>query len=203
MCYLANILTKEPYEDDMFYNIVDTSEKIVEGIPTLIIGWEEAKELYPEANILDWEINENTYWTFKKRVRRERYEEDSKKFKELVLDRTLSHVKYRFFNVLTATQPQKERLNNFLKDNRPKNAVISGDMLYLYNPETATTSGVSLSDISYIGGDKKKVLRLLYSNEATHLAKEKDYISYQSRDLIKNKKYIIPFLDYLANSKEV
>ena len=33
-------------------------------LPTLIVGWERVKKLYPKASILKKKIKDNLYWTF-------------------------------------------------------------------------------------------------------------------------------------------
>ena len=78
MNYLANVLTNEGFEDNPFYNVTGEVKNLQPDTPTLIVGWERAKELHPEASILKWKIDENTYWTYGKRVRRDKNETDAK-----------------------------------------------------------------------------------------------------------------------------
>ena len=47
MKFLANVFTTESFDDNLFYNIVDDEEKLIEGIPTLIIGKANAKRICP------------------------------------------------------------------------------------------------------------------------------------------------------------
>ena len=67
---IGNILTTEKYDDDPLFNVVNDINKIDASLPTLIIGWEKAKEIFPDASILDWKINDKWFWTFGKRKRR-------------------------------------------------------------------------------------------------------------------------------------
>ena len=92
MRYIANILTDKKFNDCKFYNVVSKKEDIIVGLPTLVIGWEFTKALYPEANIISWEIDKDTYWTFGNRERRQRYEESLVKFRELALNRLIKKV---------------------------------------------------------------------------------------------------------------
>jgi hypothetical protein len=52
--------------------------------PTLIVGWENTKELYPNTSILNKEIKNNLYWTFGPREKRGIFETDVKSFIEKV-----------------------------------------------------------------------------------------------------------------------
>lgn len=197
MKYLANILTSEKFDENTLYNVVKNEDGLVKDIPTLIVGWEKAKELYPDASILRWKINDNTYWTYGSRVRRDRNEADIRTFKKLVMDKAIKSVEYWFFNVLTATNEEKLRLKVFLSDSRRKFALVSDDMIYIYFPDDSTTIGISLKDIDYEGGNREKMLKLLKNTPTITLVKERDYISYETRDLIRNRKYIIPYLSSL------
>lgn len=198
--YLANILTSENFEDKKFYNVVSNEGDLIEGIPTLIIGREKAKELYPNAPILDWKINDEVYWTYGKRVRRERNEDDIKKFKKLMLERLIKGADYWFFNVLTATKEEKIKFNITLMDSTRKVVLISGDMAYIYYVDTHETIGVSLYDIDYSGVGRDKILKLFERNKSIKIINERDFISYETRDIITNKKYIIPYLSTLVPS---
>ena len=197
MKYLANILTTENFDDKTYYNVVSGEENLIDGIPTLIVGWERAKQLFPDASILNWKINDDTYWTYGKRVRRENNERDIKRFKELVINRAVKNIEYWFFNVLTADKEEKIRFNIILSDSRVKYALISNNMLYVYFPETSEVTGVSLSDIEYSGMDSSKLLRKIKNNPAVKIVNERDFVSFETRELIKNKKYMIPYLSSL------
>ena len=70
MNYLANIYTKSKLDIEPFFNVVDDENKLIDGIPTLIIGWDSVKSLYGDINILDKKVKDNIYWTFGKRERR-------------------------------------------------------------------------------------------------------------------------------------
>ena len=197
MTYLANVLTVENFDDHTYYNVVSNPKNLIDGIPTLIVGWETAKELHPEASILNWKIDNNTYWTYGKRVKREKNETDIKTFKELVMSRATKNIEYFFFNVLTATVDEKRRFNIILSDSMRKYALISNGMLYVYFPETSEVIGVSLTDIEYSGIDSGKLLKKVHNNRAIKIVEERDFVSFETRDLIKNKKYMIPYLSSL------
>lgn len=197
MTYLANVLTVEHFEDHTYYNVVSNPKNLIDNIPTLIVGWETAKELHPEASILNWKIDNNTYWTYGKRVKREKNEADIKAFKELVMSRAVKNIEYFFFNVLTATKEEKIRFNIILSDSMVKYALISSGMLYIYFPETSEVIGVSLSDIEYSGIDSNKLLRKVHNNRAIKIVEERDFVSFETRELIKNKRYMIPYLSSL------
>ena len=92
MRFIANILTDRKFDDCEFYNVVSKKEDLIENIPTLVIGWGFTKELYPEANIINWEIGNNIFWTFNNREKGNRYEETLKKFNKLALNNFIKKI---------------------------------------------------------------------------------------------------------------
>lgn len=196
MCYLANVLSdsKAFFKGNVLYNVVKTKEELIPNIPTLIVGWDKVKELYPDASILDWKINDLTYWTYGRRVKRDKFEEDVDKFKKLVFDKVSKEVKYDFFSVLTSTKEEKKVVFDFIKSDGEKYVLLKQNMLYIYSKVSDRTIGINLADIEYEGGNKSKLLSNIFNNPNITVVKEQDYISSDTRELINNKKYIIPYL---------
>lgn len=191
---IANILTNKPFNDKELFNIVDDKGKLISDIPTLVIGWEFTKSLYPEADILDWEIRPGLYWTFGKREKRNRYEEDIKVFKTQSLKSFLKSVNYHFINVLTA---EKEEKNSFFKDiENPKGAYfyIYNNMLYMYKGEGSDIYGISLRDIEYGGGNVKKLFSMIYRNRSNVIIDNKEDFSLETKMALRNYTYVIPYL---------
>lgn len=208
MKFLANIFTTESFDDNLFYNIVDDEEKLIEGIPTLIIGKANAKRICPcgfrffganwEQDLIKLDCCGEMYWTYGKREERDRHEAAVKKFKQLILENMLKDVNYQFFNVLTSDKEAKIHLNSILTDSSKKFVLLSDDMLYVFFPDIMETVGVSLRDIEYGGVDRKKILKTLYSNDAVTMTKERDFMSYETREMLRKKKYVIPYLSSLS-----
>lgn len=199
MCFLANILTTETFEDPQFFNVVKNKEDLVPGLPTLIVGWETVKEMYPEASILSWKIDENTYWVHKKRVKRQSNEEGIRKFRNIVFNGLVNAVKYEYFNVLLEEKPEKKKFFVFLKDETPKTVLITDKMVYIYSHPQKKCYGISLADIDYEGGNKKWLIKELFSNESVNVVNEKDFITYETKIILKNCKYLIPYLASLSS----
>ena len=92
MKYIANILTSDPFSASELYNVTTERDSLIGGIPTLIIGWERAKSEYPDASIIDWKLDDDTYWTYGKYERRDKFEENTKRFGELALKKFIDKV---------------------------------------------------------------------------------------------------------------
>ena len=107
MKYIANILTDKLFSDSELYNVVSSKDSLIEGIPTLVVGWEFAKLNYPKVSVIDWKIEDGVYWTFGNRERRSAFEDRTKKFKEMAINQFIKSVEYRNVNILTSTNEEK------------------------------------------------------------------------------------------------
>ena len=79
MIIVGNIISKDNIVE-ISPNFLVSKTIIDNNLPTLIIGWEETKKLFPEASILRKKIKDNLYWTFSTTEKRTVFENDLKKF---------------------------------------------------------------------------------------------------------------------------
>ena len=194
MNYLANIYTKSKIDIEPFFNVVDDENKLIDGIPTLIIGWDSVKSLYGDINILDKKVKDNIYWTFGKRERRNVMEVDVQKFKRKAMSIVSNNVKYKFFNILTAKNDKKKSFYLLLKDTRYKTIFSFNNMLYIYIDGTDTLVSISLRDVEYIGGDIKKIFSTLYNNKFVKVANDNDLKDTNAKLFFKDNIYLIPYI---------
>lgn len=193
MKFIANILTPKSFSDNELYNVVSNKEQLIDGIPTLVIGWEFAHKMYPEVNILNWQIDKNTYWTFGNREKRERFEPNVAKFRELALNRFVKSIKYKFFNILTSTEEEKSLFTDYIK-NTSLTAYINGDMIYLYNAFDNSAIGVSLTNFEYGEYNTKKLFSFIYKSPNITIIDVKNEISWETKNALRNYNYAIPCL---------
>ena len=71
---IGNIVTIDNIKVDENFNVVDSFDKIIEGIPTLVIGIDNATQSYGDLNYIDRKINDLNYWTFSKKEKRGLFE---------------------------------------------------------------------------------------------------------------------------------
>jgi len=189
---IANILTDGLFENDGLYNVVKEPSGLIRGIPTLVIGWEKTRVLYPEASIIEWKIDDDTYWTWGNRERREVQERDLVRFRKIAFGRMISSLKYVFLNVFTATDTTIGSFMKSLSDKRKKTIYIFNNMVYIYYEGNPNIIGVSLYDVEYAGMDIKKFFRFMYSGPNNMFIKEE--IPYKLRNELKNRVYVIPYI---------
>ena len=194
MNYIANIYTKSKFEAEDFFNIVDDKSKFIDGIPTLVIGWDSVNSLYENVNILNKKVDDNVYWTFGKRERRNVMEIDIQKFKKRAMSIVSNSVKYSFFNILTETSENKKKFYEFLKSSSKKAIFQSNGMLYIYNKDKNTVVSISIRDVEYVNGDVKKLFSVLYGNKNVKIISDSDLASTNAKFFFKDNVYLIPYI---------
>lgn len=202
MRYIGNILTEERLSTlpgGVLYNIVPKQEDLIPGIPTLIIGWEKTKELYPNASIIEWSVVENVYWTYGKYEKRERYENNLQKFITLTLKLLFENVNYVFYDVFSGGE---ERFLSFLASlsaPEPVKIIYSArDMLYIYYNGMEKVVGLSLRDCDYVDiSYKKRIFSTIYNNDKIVFIKNDDVYKdtlREVRNVVRGKEFVIPYL---------
>lgn len=194
MKYIANILTDKKFTDSELYNVVNSKDKLIGDIPTLIIGWGYTKKMYPEANILNWKINDNVFWTYGKREKRNKYEENIDKFKKLSINKFIKSVKYQYYNLLTISEEEKKYIISLLYRDCETHIYINCDMVYIFDDENNIVIGFSLRDIDYINSSRKKMFNIILRNKNNNIIDIKDTLSYDMKISLNECKYVIPYL---------
>ena len=191
---IANILTKNLFNDKIFYNVVDSKDKLINGIPVLCVGVEMTKKNYPNFNILNMNVCNDIYWTYGPREKRNVYESRLKSFIQKSIDKFKSDIYYKYVNVVVDGLSS----NDFTAVNElifmSGKSVISflfNGMLYVYDNKN-TVYGISLRELNYIGENVKTFLSNVYAN--TTVITNKDSIPLDVRILFNGYDYLIPCL---------
>lgn len=191
---IGNIFTKNKILDTNWCNVTDKKENLIKSIPTLVIGLENAKKFSENFNILDWKLNDNTYWTFGKREQRNVYEKRMDEFLNVCLKMQKNSVKYEFFNVLTKNKDEKREFFEKISKSEACTCFLHNDMVYFYINDTDVVVGLSLRDIEYNGMDKNTLLSRLKSMDNVKIYTNRYDFPLQVRQFLMNSTYVSPKL---------
>lgn len=198
MKYIANIVTNQKIDVGLFFNIVSDITLIDNSIPTLIIGWDNVKNMFPDQNILCSHISDDISWTFSKREKRYKYENDLKCFIENVINNINNKANYRFFNYIVSTdKKQKDFLSYVNKGNC--SIYHNSKFLYIYNFIDEITIGISLKDLSYIGINIKDFIKSLNKNNNNVIFDNLNFIDDKSFNIVRDNVKISAYLYYLKH----
>ena len=194
---LANIVTKSKKNTfGNIFNVVNSYSDIIEGIPTLIIGIEEAKQNIDNFSILKKEYND-VWWTFAKMERRCEYEDDIIKFYNYAILNGMKKTKYVYIDLINYKLSSIKKVIKFLKNNTKKYVFLTRNshFMFIYSETYNTVFGISLELCEYLGVKKQKIMKLLKNVEYIHNTK---FIDNDIRKVIgSNTHYILPLYTYL------
>lgn len=186
MIYIGNILTDKNGQYNELLNVTKDKSGLIDGIPTLVVGWEFTKSNYPDVDIIDRKVCDGVYWTFGNRERRDRYESDVKWFTEECFQKLTKSVEYKFINIL---KDGVSRLNDFIKDSF---SYINGGMVYMYDTNHGVVYGVSLRDVEYIGMDVKKFMAKVYRQ--SKVVQFDESMSYETKKMLYGNSFVVPYI---------
>lgn len=164
---VANIVTSAKKNTfGNIFNVVQSCDEAIEGIPTLIIGLESAKENIDNFSILKRQYGD-TWWTFKKTEKRCEYEEDIAKFYNYVVLHEMEKTKYVYVDIVRYPYSKIKKVINFLGDSSKKYVFLTknSNFMFVYSEKYNTVFGISLELCEYLGVKKNKVYKLLKNRE--------------------------------------
>ena len=197
---IGNIVSTTKIDVSEDFNVAQSLGDIIQGLPTLIVGWDFIKKNYPNYDIIERKLDDNLYWTFKKTERRELNEEDIYNFKQATYANLIKDIKYVFIDPI---QQDRKIIKKIIKKILSIKEIISythDNMIYLYGENVIF--GIDLSLLDFLGYLPSKITQLLSKNTHVSLTKESIFIEYRKRiENLDNQVKYIPFLYSIENAK--
>lgn len=190
--FLGNIITEENLESNKLFNITNSLDGIITGIPTLIVGWNLTKKLFDgrKMSILEKQIDKDLFWTFTKKEKRVDFEQDYGIFIKNSFKTLNDNVRYEYVNILTS---RINEIKNILKKIKSKEKcyIYIHNNSFIYISDGETIFGVDINMIDFINIERKKIYKLFYSNANNDLFFTNDFIDKNlKQNLIDNVKLI-------------
>lgn len=199
MKIIGNIVSNKIIEFDPRIKTVGTIDEIIDGLPTLIIGWDIAKNLFPDDfDILTNKLRPNFYWTYTLIEKRTAYEIGVDNFIEYCYTNIISDLKYVFID------PVQFKLSSIKKTIRKIQSIESPisylhkDFIYIYGDNIIF--GIDLVLCEFFFDIKKEKLKSKIKSisnglllDETILIEYKDYLG-----RINSPKFI-PYLYYIEH----
>ena len=176
---------------DFIHYTSDLSD-IIKDLPTLIIGWNYVKTLYPDIplSILKEGINEKTWRCFSPMEKNTKHIECVEEFYRNIIDRIKDKISYDFVNIFNVSMSDIKEIISILNSNTRVICYVHYQFMYVYFNDRVL--GFSLDDIEYAGISKDRVLKYFYNNRNNCIFYKADFISNEIMQIIKNNLYLIP-----------
>jgi hypothetical protein len=194
---IANIVSKTKINVSQDFNVVDSLDEIIQGIPTLIVGFEYVCGLYPDFDVLEKKIDENIYWTCQRNEKRDKYEEDLEWFITKVYSDLTADISYIFVDPIHYNKKTMLKLIRKIYSTKDKITYQHGKMIYIYGDKFIF--GVDLKLLEYIGKDSEKILTKIKSNSSVFLGGYDILIEY--KNLINELDGQVRYVPYLYSIK--
>lgn len=190
---VANIVTNTNINVDKHFNVVNTLDEIIQGIPTLIIGWDIVKTINPEADFIDKKLSDNIFWTFKKTERRDIFEEDLYYFINHCYKLLVKNIEYIFIDLILLNELELKNIFNKLKKTKQLIGYNYNNMIYLYTDNIIY--GFDLKLVKYLALDTEKIIKKIKSYCSVFLDNNDILIEY--KDIIETLNSEIKYIPYL------
>ena len=173
------------------------------SVPTLIVGIERAKALIREFNILNHTYDNNIFWTYGKRERRDEYDEAIKSFIKTCVSKICEPVTYEFLDFIDFDKEKLKKFCEYINNDTYK--ILYNDYnrtLFIYDTVSKKVYGISLQLLEYIGRDKYKFLKWVSNSKGNILLTDMKFIPKDIIRIIDNERYLVPVLYETLNTKK-
>lgn len=197
---IANIVSQSSITIDEGFNVVNSMDDIIHGLPTLIIGFDYVNKHYPDFDITKFEVEPNLYWTFRKNEKRDKYERDLSLFITKVYCDLVQDISYVFVDPIHYNKKTLYKIIKKIKSLKNIISFINNDMVYIYSGNLIF--GIDLKLLGYIGFNKNGVKAKIKQISSVFLDDSKILIEYKNiiTELDNQVKYI-PYLYSIKNEQ--
>jgi hypothetical protein len=190
---IANIVTDSRISVSEEFNVVDSLDKIIQGIPTLIVGFDIVNQNFPDFDILSISLGNNMFWTFKRTEKRDKFEEDLRWFIKFVYNELIKDIPYIFLDPIQYSNKKTCKIVRKILSLKNPISYVNGDMVYIYGENLIF--GVDLNLINFLGLDKNKIKNKIKTKSLVFLDDNNILIEYkQTVVALGNRVRYIPYL---------
>lgn len=197
---IANILSTIKIEAPEDFNIVKSSSDLIDGLPTLIVGYDYVNKHYHDFDITNIKLEPNLYWTFKKTEKRDKFDEDLRWFIRKVYEDLTDKLIYLFVDPI---QHKPKTLRKIVKKILSLNDVITyqhNEIFYVYSDNLIF--GIDLKLLKYLGFNTDKIKEKIKSISNVFLIDDEILIEYKKCiETLNNRVRYIPYLYFIRNGK--
>lgn len=159
---IGNIVSPTKIEPVYRMNIVDSLDKCIPDIPTLVVGFDLISEIYPHRTprVDNRKMDDYVYWTFNKHESRREFEIDIENFINACYKQLMGAVKYFFVDNIQLSEYNLWRTYEKIKHADVLVGYFHNDrMIYLYND--GIIFGMDLEICKFVDLDPEKVVNRL------------------------------------------
>ena len=190
MKYIANVVSTTKIEYPNTFNVVDSLDKTIPELPTLIIDFKLMKQHFPDVSALNKKYNNLIYWTYSKKVDRQSYVLDTKNFIHTSYNIFKSKPKYFFVDLIQMRLSSIKKLILKIKNTNKFYYYENNRMIYIYCDNFIF--GIDKELLNFMGLNPLKLFNKIKTLPNGTLVKNDIIIKYKEEltDSLENNKYI-------------
>lgn len=190
---VGNIVSTTKIDNLDDFNVVESMDNIIHGLPTLIIGFDVAVSVNPDLDVIKRKVSDSIFWTFRKKERRAIHEEDIYYFKRFCYGSLVNKLTYFFVDPLQLKYRAIKRLIGKLYSSESIVSYKHENMVYSYMDNILF--GFDLELLEFMGLNKEKTISKIISKSKVFLTKEEIFIEYKNKvESLDNQIKFIPYL---------
>ena len=190
---IANIVSKNNIDVSQDFNVVDSFDNIIIGIPTLIVGFGLTESLYPDFDVLDFCVQDDIYWIFKKTENRDKFNEGLELFINKIYSDLIKDINYVFVDPILLKPKTLIKIIRKIYSINQLTTYMYNDMLYVYGDKIIF--GIDLRLFKFIGFDVEKIKDKINQLSSVFLVDENILIEYKNIvETLGNSVRYIPYL---------
>ena len=193
----ANIVSTTQINVPQDFNVVQSMDEIIHGLPTLIIGFDLTDKLFPNYDVGNIKVTDNVYWTTKKTESRDKHNIELEWFKHFAYHELIKDINYIFVDPIQYKKKSQLKILKKIYTIPNKITYQHNDMIYIYSDKFIF--GVDLKLIKYIGLDISKIKRKIINISSVFLEGADIFIEYKY--IIDDMENQVRFLPYLYSIK--
>lgn len=203
--YIGNIITTYPKDTfPSFFNVVTDMKDKIDGIPTMVVGLENARVNINSFSILKKSYDDTmVWWTYKKTERRYEFEQDIEDYYRFCFKKFFNKIRYYYIDLPSYSLSALKRLIRWIMSDNPKTCFLTreSNFLFIYDSEKEIVFGLSLTLVEYMGVDRKKVVLRIKANKHNRFIYDTSFMKGEIRKIVENNThYILPLSVVLSNA---
>ena len=172
--------------------VVSNPDEIPDGSPRLIVGLKRAKASGLYKNILEKQLDDNTWWCFSRNESRSEFNEAIETFARMCLERVVAASNYFYVDLSKLNLSNARKLVYEAFHGKDIWAYEDGDMLYF--TLGGNVFGIHLIVLEYIGVRREKLISVLQKNSGIRIVNGKKTSVFGLRRYANGRKYVIPLI---------
>jgi hypothetical protein len=198
---VANIVSTNKVIVSDEFNVVTSLDQIIQGLPTLVIGFDVVNKKFPDFNILSKQLGPNLFWTYKRTEKRDKYEEDLTWFMAYSYQELVKDLNYVFVDPIQYPLKSIKKILRKIDTLTSPVVYYNGRMVYIYGENI--TFGIDIKLLNFIGLKTEKIINKIKSKSSVFLEGNKIIIEYKKNvEALGNRDRYLPFLYTIRNGQK-